>query len=170
MNQKELDQLDAILSGRPFEVRPRLQAWRKGLKVTETTEPTYPKRTDSQRRAYFEWLEQIAEQCRNMGVTADMLFKHTAHISVTKNMLHESIKTLIKAKWNLESTNDLRKTGHLDEIIDSVAGWVGKENVEIPPFPSNDLKALEELSGEKLGSHTNKTKESYPEYNGAPTI
>lgn len=115
----------------------------------EKEDPKYPTRTDPQRRAYFEWLEQIAEQCRNMGVTADMLFKHTAHISVTKEMLHHCVKALIKAKWNLDSTNDLRKTGHLDEIIDSVASWVGKENVEIPPFPSNETKALENMTGYK---------------------
>jgi hypothetical protein len=115
--------------------------------VTPTEEePTYPTFTGAQRRAYFTWLEQIAEQCRNMGVTADMLFKHTAHISVTKEMLHHCIKTLIKAKWNLDSTNDLRKTGHLDEIIESVANWLGKENVEIPPFPSNEVKSLESVA------------------------
>jgi len=164
MNQKELDTLRAILN--PSDVKDKISARLKALRYLDTVEiteePKYPTRTDPQRRGYFLWLEQIAKQCENMGVTADMLFKHTAHITVTKDMLHTAIKTLIKAKWNLDSTNDLRKTGHLDEIIDSVASWVGKEGVEIPPFPTNETKAWEQLSGEKIGSINNLKNESYP--------
>jgi hypothetical protein len=169
MTQSEFTTIKEYLSSEHFQFRPRMEKFMKTV-VVEEKEKTYPKRTDPQRHAYFLWLEQIAEQCRNMGVTADMLFKHTMHISVTKDMLHHSIKALIKAKWNLDSTNDLRKTGHLDEIMDSVASWVGKENIEIPPFPSNETKAWEEMSGEKLGAHNNLQADNYPEYTGKPTI
>lgn len=166
MQKEDLEKLDTILNGKKWETDAKIRAWRKTLKVEERSkELTYPKRTDQQRKAYFEWLEQIAVQCNNAGVTADMLFKHTAHISITKDLLHHCVKTLIKAKWNLESTNDLRKTGHLDEIQDSIAGWIGKENVEIPPFPSDESKTLENLAPMK-----NTTTVEYPEYNGAPTI
>lgn len=168
MLKSELDKLTEISLLETFKIGSNLRNYLDTVEITENAK--YPTRTDPQRRAYFLWLEQIAEQCRNMGVTADMLFKHTAHISVTKDMLHHAIKTLIKAKWNLESTNDLRKTGHLDEIIDSVASWVGKENIEIPPFPSNETKAWEELSGERIGAINNKSNDNYPEYTGAPTI
>jgi hypothetical protein len=164
MTQDDINKVDEILADRPFQVRTRLAEWRKTITVTEK-EITYPKRTDQQRKAYFEWLEQIAQQCNNAGVTADVLFKHTAHISITKDLLHHCVKTLIKAKWNLESTNDLRKTGHLDEIQDSMAGWVGKENVEIPPFPSEEVN----LSGVKLAQHNNLSNDNYSEYT-EPTI
>ena len=160
MNKETYNILHAIAYGKPFEVRPALQKYLSTVTISEKEE-VKGTRTDSQRKAYFLWLEQIAEQCVNAGVTADMLFKHTAHISVTKDMLHHSIKTLIKAKWNLESTNDLRKTGHLDEIMDSVASWVGKENIEIPPFPSNETKAWEEIGGYKTKAGTQ--DEAYPE-------
>lgn len=159
MNQKEYDTLTEISLSETLKIGSLLRNYLDGVTITE--EPTYPTRTESQRKAYFLWLEQIAEQCRNMGVTADMLFKHTAHISVTKEMLHHSIKALIKAKWNLDSTNDLRKTGHLDEIMDSVASWVGKENIEIPPFPSDDMKAEENLSGERIGAVNNLSNTDY---------
>lgn len=132
MTSEEKEQLTQISLSETLKIGSLLRNYLDTVEITE--EPKYPTRTDPQRRAYFLWLEQIAEQCENMGVTADMLFKHTAHITVTKDMLHTAIKTLIKAKWNLDSTNDLRKTGHLDEIIDSVASWVGKEGVEIHHF------------------------------------
>ena len=159
MTQEEKEKLTEISLSETYKIGSLLRNYLDTVEITE--EPTYPTRTDSQRKAYFLWLEQIAEQCMNAGVTADMLFKHTAHISVTKDMLHHSIKTLIKAKWNLESTNDLRKTGHLDEIMDSVASWVGKENIEIPPFPSNKTKAWEEIGGYKTKAGTQ--DEAYPE-------
>lgn len=159
MNKETYDILHTIAYGKTTEGMSLLRNFLDTVQITE--EPTYPTRTDNQRKAYFLWLKQIAEQCVNAGVTADMLFKHTAHISVTKDMLHHSIKTLIKAKWNLESTNDLRKTGHLDEIMDSVASWVGKENIEIPPFPSNETKAWEEIGGYKTKAGTQ--DEEYPE-------
>lgn len=168
MTCEEKEQLTQISLSETLKIGSLLRNYLDTVKITE--EPKYPTRTDNQRRAYFLWLEQIAEQCENMGVTADMLFKHTAHITVTKDMLHTAIKTLIKAKWNLDSTNDLRKTGHLDDIIDSVASWVGKEGIEIPPFPSDETRHMEELSGEKIGAINNKSNENYPEYTGAPTI
>jgi len=158
MTTEELKKLKEISLSETYKIGSLLRNYLDTVELHE--EPTYPTRTDTQRKAYFLWLEQIAEQCQNMGVTADLLFKHTAHISVTKEMLHHAIKTLIKAKWNLDSTNDLRKTGHLDEIIDSVASWVGKENIEIPPFPSNDIKAWEEMTGYKNASGT---QQNYPE-------
>lgn len=159
MTREEKTKLTEISLSDTLKVGSNLRNYLDTVEITE--EPTYPTRTDNQRKAYFLWLEQIAEQCRNMGVTADMLFKHTAHISVTKEMLHHSIKTLIKAKWNLDSTNFLRKTGHLDEIIDSVASWVGKENIEIPPFPSDTNRHMEELSGERIGAINNLSNPDY---------
>ncbi len=157
MTHAEYKALQDILLKEPFQVRPRLAEFMKTVKVVE--EKKYPTRTDPQRRAYFEWLEQIAQQCENMGVTAEMLFRHTMHIKVTKNILHESIKSLIKALWNLDSTNDLRKTGHLDEIQDHVASWVGKENIEIPPFPAQ----APVIENTRLSQMENLEKENYPE-------
>lgn len=161
MTKSEYQKLIEISLSDTLKVGSLLRNYLDGVTITE--EPTYPTRTDSQRKAYFLWLEQIADQCNNMGVTADMLFKHTAHISITKDLLHHCVKTLIKAEWNLDSTNDLRKTGHIDEIQDRIAGWVGKEGVVIPPFPSNETKAWEELSGEKIGAINNLKNEEYPE-------
>lgn len=170
MTKQEKDTLTEISLSDTLKVGSLLRNYLDTVEITE--EPKYPTRTDPQRRGYFLWLEQIAKQCENMGVTADMLFKHTAHITVTKDMLHTAIKTLIKAKWNLDSTNDLRKTGHLDEIIDSVASWVGKEGIEIPPFPTNETKAWEQLSGEKIGSINNLSNPSvhYPEEYKEPLL
>ena len=169
MTKSEHQKLTEISLSDTFKIGSLLRNYLETVTVEEP--PKYPTRTDSQRHAYFLWLEQIATQCNNAGVTADMLFKHTAHISITKDLLHHCVKTLMKAKWNLDSTNDLRKTGHLDDIQDSIAGWVGKENVEIPPFPSNETKALEELAGERIGAHNNLSKiDNYPTYTGPASL
>lgn len=159
MTKDEYTTLQDIAIGKGWEARQRLAEYLQTVEVKEEKKGT---RTDAQNRSYWLWLTQIADQCEKEGVTADLLFKHTAHIKVTKNVLHEAIKSLCKALWNIDSTTNLEKTGHLDEIQDHVASWVGKEGVEVPPFPH------EEVTNTKLSQHENLKNENYPEYD--PTI
>lgn len=166
MNKEELQILNKIASNqRPWLITSELKKHLATIVPEEAPEsPKLPaKRTDSQNKAYWLWLTQIAQICQNEGVTADMVFKHTAHISVTKELLHHCVKTLIKAKWNLESTTELDKTGHLDSIQEHIALWLGKEGVEIPPWPSDQNK--EEI---QMYAKPKSVLPAYPEdiYNG----
>jgi len=160
MTIEEKNQIQKIIDTGNFRTKQLLTDL---ISTAVISEENPQKRTGKQNNSYWLWLELIAKQAQNLGVTADMLFRHTMHVSVTKNMLHGAISSLIKAKWNLDSTTQLDKTGHLDEIQDHVASWVGKENIEIPPFPHEDKNT-------KLNAVENLKSKEYPEYNGAPTI
>lgn len=164
MTNDEKSTLISILN--PPNVKEKIGARLEALEYLKTVPiQKEPKgtRTSNQNRAYWKWLTDISTQCENQGVTADMLFKHTAHIKVTKNVLHESIKSLLKALWGIESTTDLKKTGHYDEIIDHVTAWLGKENIEIPPFPSDEARQLENLTGYKNSAGQGTDGVEYPE-------
>jgi hypothetical protein len=168
MTTEELQQLDDILSSKPFLVRPRLFEWRKALTVEEppqnaptgTTAPHSP-RTDSQHRALFLWFGMIEKVCADQGVTADMVFRHTTQVSVTKEVLHHLCKTLIKALFDIDSTKDIEKLGHLDKVIDHFTILFGHEGVELPPFPSDESK-----NNVRLAQMENLNNSSYPEYTG----
>lgn len=174
MTQEELDKLDSILfaPNEAFKARTRLIEWRKTLKAEEapqtpaesTTSPS--RRTDSQHRALFLWFGMIEKVCADQGITADMVFKHTTQVSVTKEVLHHLCKTLIKALYNIDSTKELEKTGHLDKIVDHFTALFAHEGVELPPFPNEDGKNNIRLTA--MDNYQN--NEEYPEYTGAPTI
>lgn len=171
MNQKELDQLDAILQGKPFEVRSRLIAWRKGLTVTEEVKVKTP-RTSAQNRSLHLWLTQLAEEMDKNGFTVQNVTAkiQRAEIRPTGENLKEVLwRPYQIAATGKKSTTNLTKQ-EVDKIYEGLNKFVG-ENFEIHiPFPSDEQRAWEEMSGEKLGSHTNQRKESYPEYKGEPTI
>lgn len=148
MLQKEADELQTLLTKHTFDARPKALDWLSRQTVDMPVEGPKmpPKRTESQNAAYWLWLTQIAEICQREQITADMIFKHTAHVVVSKEMLHAAVKTLIKVKWDLDSTKELNKTGHLDEIQDVMALWLGKEGVELPPWPSDESKKENNLT------------------------
>lgn len=142
MTQGEFDELHTLLTKHTFDARPKALDWlsRQTIDTPVEGQKLPAKRTEAQHRAYRLWLDQIAEICKREQITADVLFRHTAHVVVNEAMLHEAVKTLIKMKWNLDTTKDLEKTGHLDEIQDVMALWLGKEGVELPPFPHDPEK------------------------------
>lgn len=144
MTQDEFGHLSDIVNTKPWEARNRLAEYLKTVIVSEEKEA----RTQSQHNALFLWLGQIADQCRKLGITADLLFRHTSEVLITKEMLHTTLKTLLEVKWGITTTKNIEKTGHIEEIQDTFALWLGKEGVEIPPFPSKEGLLIKQLYGE----------------------
>lgn len=115
------------------------------------------KRTNQQSKAYWLWLSMIEHEAENQGVTWNMVMEHTNQLRVTKENVHEAVKQLTKALWGITSTTQLKKTGHMDILIDHVTDLFGKVGLEVPPFPS------EEKENHLLESHSLRSKLEYPE-------
>ncbi len=111
--------------------------------------PTQQKpRTETQSDSLFLWYSQIEKICENEGVTWDRLVRHTHQLRVTKANLHEAGKQLQKALWGKTSTKELEKTKQIEILVQHFADWFGKEGIEVPPFPSQELKHYEQMSNE----------------------
>ncbi len=127
-----------------------------------------PRRTDSQHKALFLWFSMIEHEAANAGITWNQVVGQTHQLKITKEGLHVMAKQLSEALWGIKSTKDLKKTGHIDDLIDHFTDLFSKVGLELPVFPSDEQHTIEENQGYKLG-HTPQNYE-YPEYNGEPTI
>lgn len=168
MTREELSQLQTIATGKPFEVRPRLLKFLETVKVEEKVDGNY---TSSQRNSAWLYMTLKVQQLNEAGLEMRKVLKPTYAIPWTKDSFHDHIFIPIqKALYGTDSMKSLKKlqVSKIHEVIERELGE--KYGLEYIPFPADSNKALEEMSGEKLGSHTNQRKESYPEYNGAPTI
>ena len=159
MTHAEYKELQDILASEPFKVRPRLVEFMKTVNVVEGK----PTRTSSQNNALHLWFSQIADICQNQGVTWNMLIKHTVDVAVTAEGVKNFWKVLQKALYGTESTTELKKTGQIEKMVEHFALFMGKEEVEIPPFPSNEFKALEEMSGYKTNAGQGTKGVEYPD-------
>ena len=135
------------------------------LSLLNTIKTTRTPRTPAQNRAFHSWLNMIEHEAENQGVTWDMLIRHTSQLRVTSEALKLACKQLIQVLWGYTSTTQLKKTGDLDVVINHMTDWLSKE-MEVPAFPCDEQKTLQENSGYKGGG-----KVDYPttEYE-KPTI
>lgn len=120
-----------------------------------------PTRTDAQNRSLHKWFSQLSEECQRNGVTFDLIIRHTHQMQVTEEGVKHLWHVLQKALFGKESTTELKKTGQIETMLMHFADLFGKEGIEIPPWPSDDLRQWEELSGPALGQHGNKQKVDY---------
>lgn len=175
MTHKEHTTLLNLLN--PFNIKDKIGARVKALAYLETIKPTEEvkvktPRTSAQNRALHLWLTQLAEEMDKNGITVQNVTAkiQRAEIRPTGNNLKEVLwRPYQIAATGKESTTQLTKQ-EVDKIYEGLNKFVG-ENFEIHvAFPSDQLRAWEEMSGEKLGSHNNKSKDNYPTYEGPPTI
>lgn len=122
-------------------------------------------RTPKQNAALHLWFNLIEREAENQGVTQNMLIKHTSQLRVTAEWMKSNVKQLIKALWGYESTTQIKKTGEIDIVIDHVTDWLSKE-MEVPAFPCDNQKQLENLGGYKTRAGMGTEGVDYPEYNG----
>jgi len=166
MTSQELAQFDEILNGNAFQVRPRLMAWRKGLTVTE--EPVKVKKkqiSQAQRGAIHEYLSQVAHEANNQGLTLQDMVKMVKKLEIrptTGNLKETFLKPYIASAYGLESSENMSNQ-QIDETYDALNKVFGYYWHIYIPFPSDENRAMEELSGVRLGAHNNKEKMDYPE-------
>ena len=164
MTPAEYKAIEGILfdKDKSFLIKSRMVEFMKTVKVVEGTKPT---RTSSQNNALHLFFKQISDTCQNQGVTMNLIIKHTHDVAVTPYGVKALWHVLQKALYGTESTTELKKTGQIDTMYDHFVALFAKEEVEIPPFPSDETKTLENLAPMK-----NTSTQDYPEYTGAPTI
>ncbi len=109
-------------------------------------------RTTQQNKSLHLWFDMIEKSAENQGVTQEMLIRHATQLRVTSWWLKSAVHQLIKALWGYTSTTQLKKTGDIDIVIDHLTDWLSKE-MEVPPFPHDDQKTLQENMGYKTGGH-----------------
>lgn len=168
MTTSELSQLQTIATGKPFEVRPRLLKFLETVKVEEKGT-----RTGKQNNSFHLWLEQVAQELDKNGFTIQNVTAkiQRAEIRPTGENLKEVMwRPYQIAATGKKSSTSLKKS-EIDKIYEGLNKFIG-ENFHIHvPFPSDENRAMEELSGVRLGAHNNISKDdNYPEYTGAPTI
>lgn len=165
MTKEEIKQLDEILNGKPFEVRPRLIAWRKTIQVTE--EPKSP-RTGQQNNALHLFCKMLADALNDAGKDMRIVLKPEYNIPWDTESVKTHIwKPIMKARFGKDSTTQLKKTGEIDEVHKIIMREIReKHGIEYIPFPVDTGRQFEELSGEKIGAVNNLSNDTYPKYNG----
>ena len=167
MTKDEKTTLESIATGRPFEVRPRLLKFLETVKVEEKGT-----RTEKQNNSFHLWLSQVAEEMDKNGVTIQNVTAkiQRAEIRPTGENLKEVLwRPYMIAATGKKSSTSLKKS-EIDKIYEGLNKFLG-ENFHIHiPFPSDENRTMEEMTGVRLGAHANKDKVDYPEYNGEPTI
>lgn len=164
MKREDIERMDRILSGTPFQIRPELRKWRS--EVVEDKEVEKGTRTSSQNNALHLWFEQIAEACQKAGIDSKLLMSKTVSVEVNADIIKGMWKTLQKALYGKASTTELKKTGEIEKLQDHIIRFFAEEhNLELPPFPSDEEKTWEELNHRKSS-----TAPEYPVYTGTPSI
>jgi hypothetical protein len=127
---------------------------------------TSPTRTEAQHRSLWLWFSMIEHEAENAGITWNQLVGHTHQLRITKEGLHVMAKQLQKALWGTTSTKELKKVGQIEILEQHFVDLFSKVGLELPPFPCDEQKAIEQNQGYKTG---NKLSE-YPQYEGSPSI
>lgn len=93
-------------------------------------------RTNPQNNSIHLWLDWIAKQCVEKGITLEMILEKRLEIMPTGILLKESLwKFTQKKMFNKKSTTQLNKTGEINDIIDVLTLHFSELGVEVPPFP-----------------------------------
>ena len=165
MLKEEFKALEEIANGKPFAVRNRLLSYLNTVEVGSVQEdsktPSQAKnepkrRTLSQNRAFHLGMQFIAETLNDSGYDMKKVLKDTVDIPWTKESVKEYIiKPVMKALYDKESTTELNKAdGEIEKVWDVTMRHLGEKfGIEYVPFPNDEQRQLEKLSGIRLAAH-----------------
>lgn len=120
-------------------------------------------RTESQHNALFLWFSMIEHEAANAGITWNQLVGKTHQLKITKEGLHVMAKQLAEALWGITSTKELKKQGHIDDLIDHFTDLFSKVGLELPVFPSDDTKARPLIEAQKIADNMAYPEDPYPD-------
>lgn len=143
MSKQIAQDLRKIIKDSPWSLPKRIEEYANQLEKADKGQPK--PRTIPQHNSLFLWFSMIEKEAENMGITWDMIIRHTHQLRVTKENLHSMCKELQKALWGSTSTKQLKKNGEIDIIIEHFTDLFAKEGLELPPFPSNEIKTPTEV-------------------------
>lgn len=107
--------------------------------------PSSGLRTVSQHNALFLWFSMIEHEAENAGITWNQVVGQTHQLKITKEGLHVMAKQLSEALWGIKSTKDLKKIGHIDDLVDHFVDLFSKVGLTLPSFPSDEGKHNQRL-------------------------
>lgn len=165
MTRQEKEQLTQISLSETLKVGSLLRNYLDTVEITE--EPKSP-RTGQQNNALHLFCKMLADALNDAGKDMRIVLKPEYNIPWDTESVKTHIwKPIMKAKFNKESTTQLKKTGEIDEVHKIIMRELGEKfGIEYIPFPVDEKRHLEELSGEKIGAVNNLSNENYPEYAG----
>lgn len=168
MTERERHELcEMVLGPDRWKCLTMLKKWLEEHPHATEEEKSKGSLTDNQRKALFLWYGMIEKEAENAGVTFDMVIKHTHQLRITKEGLHVLGKQLQKALWGTDSTKALKKQGQMDILIDHFTDLFSKVGLELPPFPSDDARQLENLGGYMTAAGTTDVPEMDETNNGS---
>lgn len=110
-----------------------------GKKIIDV-ENVKEQRSNLQNNSIHLWLDQIAKDCIEKGITMKMILEKRIEIMPTGLLLKESIWKFTQRKmFNKKSTTQLNKTGEIDDIVDVLTLHFSELGADVPPFPSNEF-------------------------------
>ena len=136
-----IEDLEEILRGAPWSVRPALMSYVEKLKSEPQEEKPKGNRTYSQNRALWLWMTQLASILNEAGLDMKAVLKADVDISWSKDSCHDYIWIPIqKAALGTSSTTELGKND-IDTVRDHIIRHLGEKfpAIEIPPFPAYEI-------------------------------
>ena len=118
--------------------------------VVEEPKGTY---TTQQRRAAWLYIDQRITALNDAGLDQRKFLKPGIDIPWTKDAFHDLVWIPVqKALFRTESMRELKKDqpGKIHEVLEREIGE--KHGLDYIPFPSDDARALEQLTGPKLNA------------------
>ena len=98
-------------------------------------------RTDQQRKGLHLWFRQISDLCLEHGIDMRMIVKEEVPIPCTPENIKMLWKMIQQSMFGKKSTNDLKKTGEIDLIQDTlIKVFAERTHLELPPFPFDEAK------------------------------
>lgn len=141
MTKDELTKLQEISQQEPWLIRKHLQEF---LYTVEVGKPLT--RTLAQNNSLYLWFTQIANLCRDSGIDGKMLMSKTISVEMNMEIIKGMWKALQQALFKKQSTTQLKKTGEIDVLQDHfIRFFAEKFNLELPPFPSQEISKLNNM-------------------------
>lgn len=160
MKQKELDELNTILTDNPFQIRPKLKEFVKKAVIDGTEEPQKIYRTTQQNKALHKYLGDLSNALEEAGIDQAMFIEKLNGwtIPITPEFLKLIWKIKQEKMFQHESTTKLT-TSEINRIYDVINKFTSQEFGVSEAFPS-----MEQIL---IKSEQEKPYE-YPEYKGPP--
>ena len=150
MTKKEAEQLDSILLGNPWDIQKRLKDFRRGATIEEKEEPKAT-RTSQQNKALHLYLTHVAQALNEAGLPMQKVL--TVDIDWNPENVKEYLwRSVQKSQLKKESTTQLTKA-EVTQVYETLNRLLGEKFGVHVPFPNDEARALENLSGYKLSAH-----------------
>ena len=144
MTHEEKHTLVEIVTGKPFEVRPRLLKFLETVVVDEKAPET---KSRSQEKSYHLLFSQIASHCVAHGIDLKMALEkiNKYEVSVTQEFVKSTWRAILKTQTGKDSTRDQTKEDIKNIEPEFKRLW---EDITGEPvnFPSRDLQHYEQIA------------------------